>query len=334
LDISGPTLLTDNWEQGLIGLEFHHNYAINGHFFIAYTAAPHGHIRITRYTVSVVNPNVANPTSGLMFFDIPKPLAGDGQPSDVHNGGSMHFGPDGYLYISIGDGGPDPWVGNNQPGDPFNNSQRLDRLLGKILRIDVNGDSPDCGFGHYSIPPTNPYAGIGNACDEIWASGLRNPWRMSFDSLTGELYIGDVGEWQFEEINYQPAGVPGGQNYGWHCWEGTVNYALQYPQIQNNCQHPEEFYTFPIFEYPHGSPCSSVTGGYVYRGNEFPQLYGQYLFGDFCTGRIWRTAKVNGVWETALIADIPGGISTFGEDVNGEMYIGTFMSGKVYKIVP
>jgi hypothetical protein len=157
---------------------------------------------------------------------------------------------------------------------------------------------------------------------------------MSFDSLTGELYIGDVGEWQFEEINYQPAGVPGGQNYGWHCWEGTVNYALQYPQIQNNCQHPEEFYTFPIFEYPHGSPCSSVTGGYVYRGNEFPQLYGQYLFGDFCTARIWRTAKVNGVWETALIADIPGGISTFGEDVNGEMYIGSFMSGKVYKIVP
>ena len=333
LDISGPTLATDNWEQGLIGLEFHPNYAANGYFYIMYTTEPNSAIRVMRYTVSA-DPNVANPSSGQLFFDIAKPISGDGQPSKVHNGGSMHFGPDGYLYISIGDGGPDPWIGNNLPGDPFNNSQRLNTLLGKILRIDVNGNDPECGTANYSIPPSNPYAGTsGSKCDEIWASGLRNPWRMSFDRLTGELYIGDVGEWQFEEINYQPAGSEGGENYGWHCFEGTLNYVLLHPEIGPDCQQPLENYTFPIFEYPHGSPCSSVTAGYVYRGYDFPEIYGQYIFGDFCTGRVWRTALVDGVWETALVADLQVGISTFGEDVDGELYIGSFMTGTVYRIV-
>ncbi len=306
---------------------------MNGYFFIFYTEASANKIRVMRYQVSA-DPNVANPLSGLLMMEIDKPLEGNGQPSEVHNAGSMHFGLDGYLYISIGDGGPDPWIGSGVPGDPNNNGQRLNTLLGKILRIDVNGDNPDCGLNGYSIPPTNPYAGSPeDKCDEIWASGLRNPWRMSMDRLTGDLYIGDVGEWQFEEINYQPAGAPGGQNYGWHCYEGTSKYFVLYPEISGDCQMPQSSYTFPIFEYPRTNPCTSAVGGYVYRGSFFPGIYGQYIFGDFCHGYIWRTYQVNGVWETVLVADLPGGISTFGEDVFGEMYIGKFMSGTVYKIV-
>lgn len=335
LDISGPTLATENWEQGLLGLAFHPNYAANGRFFIFYTVAPSNKIRVMRYEVSAADPNIANPLSGVLLFEILKPLESDGTPSQVHNAGSMHFGPDGYLYISIGDGGPDPWMGSGIPGDPNNNSQKLSTMLGKILRIDVNGNDPDCGQGSYSIPPSNPYAGSPeDVCDEIWASGLRNPWRMSFDSLTGDLYIGDVGEWQFEEINYQPAGAPGGQNYGWHCYEGTSNYYLIYPQIGPDCQQPQSNYTFPIFAYPRTNPCTSAVGGYVYRGDDFSGIYGQYLFGDFCTGRIWRTAYTDGAWVTAQVADLNGGVSTFGEDADGEMYIGTFISGEVFRIVP
>jgi glucose/arabinose dehydrogenase len=333
LDISGPTVATGNWEQGLLGLAFHPNYAANGYFYIFYTAAPSNNIRIMRYKVSA-NPDIADPLSSILLIDISKPLDGDGEPSEVHNAGSMHFGLDGYLYISTGDGGPDPWIGSGIPGDPNNNSQRLTKLLGKILRIDVNGNNPDCGSGGYSIPPTNPYAGSpGDTCDEIWASGLRNPWRMSMDRMTGELFIGDVGEWQSEEVNHQPAGSPGGQNYGWHCYEGLNNYVLLYPEIAIQCMHPTSFYTFPIFAYPRTNPCTSVVGGYVYRGNDFPGIYGQYLFGDFCTGRVWRTAQTNGVWDTVQVADLPAGISTFGEDAAGEMYVGTFMTGTIYRIV-
>lgn len=332
LDISGPTVATGNWEQGLLGLAFHPNYAVNGYFYIFYTEGSANKIRIMRYQVSA-DPNIANPLSGTLLIEIDKPLDG-GQPSEVHNAGSMHFGMDGYLYISIGDGGPDPWIGSGEPGDPNNNSQRLNTLLGKILRIDVNGNNPDCGLDGYSIPPTNPYAGSPeDKCDEIWASGLRNPWRMSMDRLTGELYVGDVGEWQFEEINYQPAGAPGGQNYGWHCYEGTSKYFVLHPEIMGDCQLPESSYTFPIFAYPRVNPCTSAVGGYVYRGSFFPGIYGQYIFGDFCTGRIWRTYQVNGVWDTVQVGTIPGGLSTFGEDAFGEMYIGTFMSGTVYRIV-
>jgi glucose/arabinose dehydrogenase len=335
LDISGPTVATANWEQGLLGLAFHPNYAANGFFYIFYTAAPSNNIRIMRYKVSA-NPDVANPLSGILLIEIPKPLDGEKQPSEVHNGGSMHFGMDGYLYISIGDGGPDPWIKSGQPGDPYNNSQRLNTMLGKVLRINVNGNDPDCGNAGYSIPPNNPYFGsLDDICDEIWASGFRNPWRMSMDRLTGDLYIGDVGEWLFEEINYQPAASAGGQNYGWHCYEGTTKYFHIYPEIAPHCPHPQSFYTFPIFEYPRTDPCTSAVGGYVYRGNEFPGIYGQYLFADFCTSRVWRTYNDNGVWDTVQVADFQlGGISTFGEDVAGEMYIGTFLPGRVYKIVP
>jgi glucose/arabinose dehydrogenase len=334
LDISGPTVATDNWEQGLLGLAFHPNYAANGRFFIFYTAAPSNKIRLMRYEVSA-DPNIANPLSGILLLEIEKPLEDDGQPSQVHNAGSIHFGLDGYLYVSIGDGGPDPWIGSGQPGDPNNNSQRLDRLLGKILRLNVNGNDPDCGTGSYSIPPTNPYADSPeDICDEIWARGFRNPWRMSMDRLTGELFIGDVGEWQFEEINYQAAGSPGGQNYGWHCYEGISKYFVLYPEIMPDCQQPQTSYTFPIFAYPRTNPCTSAVGGYVYRGNDFPGIYGQYLFGDFCSGRVWRTWQTGGVWDTVLVGDIPAGLSTFGEDAAGELYIGTFMSGMVYRVVP
>jgi glucose/arabinose dehydrogenase len=332
LDISGPTIALDNWEQGLLGLAFHPNYATNGYFYIFYTSAPDNKIRVKRYTVSA-DPNVADPLSSLLLIELPKPLDGN-VPSKVHNAGSMFFGLDGYLYISIGDGGPDPYPGSGIPGDPNNNSQRLNTLLGKILRINVNGNNPDCGGNGYSIPPSNPYAGSpDDVCDEIWARGLRNPWRISMDRLTGDIYIGDVGEWLFEEINYQPGGMPGGQNYGWHCYEGSVKYFVQYPQVGQDCQMPQSAYTFPIFTYPRTNPCTSAVGGYVYRGNDFPGIYGQYIFGDFCTGRVWRTYKVNGVWDTVQVADAPAGLSTFGEDAAGELYIGSFMAGVVYRIV-
>jgi glucose/arabinose dehydrogenase len=334
LDIAGPEVSIFNWEQGLLGLAFHPDYANNGYFFIHYTANPDETIRVMRYQVSG-NPDIANPNSGILLMEISKPLDGNDEPSEVHNGGSMHFGSDGYLYIGLGDGGPDPWLGNPTPGDPENNSQRFDTLLGKMLRIDVDGNSADCGLAHYGIPPGNPFVdGPGQKCDEIWATGLRNPWKFSFDRLTGDMYIGDVGEWQREEIDFQPAGAAG-LNYGWHCYEGNFNYVGQFPEIIEDCELPLSSYTFPIFDYEHTTSCSSVTGGYVYRGLAFPGLYGQYVFADFCTGRIWRTARnTAGIWQTVLLADFTIAISTLGEDANGELYVGSFMHNTIYRIVP
>jgi glucose/arabinose dehydrogenase len=243
----------------------------------------------------------------------------------------MAFGSDGYLYISLGDGGPDPFdyggVPNGVPGDPFNHGQRRDELFSSILRIDVNpaaGLPPDCGHELYSIPPDNPFLGD-NGCDEIWATGLRNPWRFSFDSLTNDLYIADVGEWIAEEINYQPAGAGAGANYGWHCFEGIDDYTDVHPVLAPDCS-PQTQYTFPAYFYDHSNNDCSVVGGYVYRGQQYPILQGHYLFGDFCTGRTWTMIRdKNNEWVVTPAGETGRFLSTFAEAANGELYAGTWL---------
>lgn len=334
LDISGE-VGTFNWEEGLMGLAFHPQYAQNRFFFVAYTAAETKKITIARYQTSADNPNVADPASRQILMAIPKPLDEySNEPSPVHNGGDLQFGPDGYLYITTGDGGPDPYLGSGVPGDPNNHAQRLDVLLGKILRIDVNqagGLPPDCGAAHYAIPADNPFvdgnSGDGDeACDEIWALGLRNPWRFSFDSATGDMYIGDVGEWQREEIDFQAAGV-GGLNYGWHCFEGELDYSQKYPD-EIECEENVS-YMAPLLTYSHVPDRCSVIGGSVYRGEAFPTLYGQYLYADFCSGQIWRYSTVHPVGEVAVIGDFPVFWTVIAPGADGELYAsGFFIEGQ------
>ncbi|MBE2202426.1 MAG: PQQ-dependent sugar dehydrogenase [Anaerolinea sp.] len=349
LDIHGNVSL-DNWEQGLLGLVFHPNYPQTPYFYVSYTSRNAYRIAVERYTVSPTNPNEADPYSGVLLMTIEKALLPNGLWSQVHNAGDMTFGADGYLYIAIGDGGPDP-ASENIPGDPNNNGQRLNTLLGKILRIDVDGGGlpPQCnGMGntqtHYTIPPTNPYAYNAQACGEIWASGLRNSWRFSIDAVTGDMFIGDVGEERFEEINYQAGGAAGGVNYGWHCYEGTFDYTQLKPEYALHCFGPEQ-YVFPVFEYDNSTTCSSVVGGFVYRGQAYPDLYGRYLFADFCAGE-FKTLSTDyaGGWVEATASDpaVPTsflfGISTFGEDVNGELYAGKWVppgsgSNTIYRVI-
>jgi glucose/arabinose dehydrogenase len=338
LDITHLNVSTFNWEQGILGLAFHPNYASNGYFYLTFTANPDEDIRLMRFQVSANDPNIADPNSGLLMLQIHKPLTNEGIPSEVHNGGDLNFGPDGYLYLGLGDGGPDPWIGSPEPGDPNNHSQRMDILLGKILRLDVDAHSPaqpDCGSTGYTIPADNPFAdGPGGDCDEIWASGLRNPWRFGFDRATGDMYIGDVGEWMREEINFQPAGSSGGDNYGWHCHEGNVNYANIWPAIAPHCTAVQN-YVFPIFEYNHQDfTCFSVIGGSVYRGGLYPNLYGQYLFADLCSARFWRAAQVDGEWEVVMLGEFNNLVapSVIGEAANGELYVGSFQHSIIYHI--
>jgi glucose/arabinose dehydrogenase len=345
LDISSSVVLS-NWEEGLLGLVFHPQYPTLPYFFVSYTSNWEHKIRIVRYAVNPQNPNQADYASRAYLITINKPADGN-EPdgiSPVHNGGDMHFGPDGYLYISTGDGGPDPYLGSGIPGDPNNNSQDMHTLLGKILRIDVNPGSglpADCGGStNYSIPPDNPFIG-GGACDEIWATGIRNAWRFSFDSLTGDMYIGDVGEWLREEINLEPAGSPGGLNYGWHCWEGTVNYAAlpgwdptQWPFTECG---PIDWYTFPIHEYDGQTDVCAITGGYVYRGSQFPALYGHYVYADFCN-RLWVLYQgSDGTWVNLAMSNPDKFISTFGVGTDGELYAGSWRPAgppnTVYKVV-
>ena len=303
LDLS--SLVSCCGERGLLGLAFHPRYSENGFFFIDYTNGA-GDTVIARYRVSS-DPNAADASSGVILLTIPQPFAN-------HNGGQLAFGPDGYLYIGMGDGG--------SANDPMCNGQRDESLLGKILRIDVDANVNASPF--YGIPPDNPFAAPGGPRDEIWAKGLRNPWRFSFDRATGDLFIGDVGQGAREEIDVEPAGTAGGRNYGWKLMEGTIcggGGTSGCPSGVPACNSPS--YTLPILEYTHSGGDCSVTGGYVYRGRQFPQLAGTYLYGDYCTGKIWGAGNAAGSWTSRLFARRAPNLTTFGEDAAGELYLAT-----------
>lgn len=295
-------------EQGLLGLAFDPNYAVNGYFYVNYinnTAT--GNTVIARYTRNAINPNIADVASEVILLTITQPFTN-------HNGGNLEFGPDGYLYIGTGDGG--------SGGDPGNRSQDItDQLLGKMLRIDVSTVP-------YSIPADNPYVGI-TGDDEIWHVGLRNPWRFSFDRLTGDLWIGDVGQGAWEEVNYQPAASTGGENWGWRCYEGNNTYNT------TGCGAIGT-YDFPIYVYDHtfGAGGFSITGGFVYRGTQNPGMYGYYIFCDYVTGN-WWTTKSNGAggWISALDDFTFDNIATFGEGADGEIYCASLSGGQIYKLV-
>jgi hypothetical protein len=294
-------------ERGLLGLAFHPRYSENGLFFVDYTNLS-GDTVVARYRVSAGNPNIADPSSGVTLLTI-------AQPFSNHNGGQLAFGPDGYLYIGMGDGG--------SANDPMCNAQRDESLLGKILRIDVDANSGSPPF--YGIPPDNPFAAPGGPRDEIWAKGLRNPWRFSFDRLTGDLYIGDVGQGSREEVDFQPAASPGGENYGWKAMEGTAcggGGTLGCPAGVAPCNASS--LVRPILEYPHSGGDCSITGGYVYRGPSSPELAGTYFYGDYCSGKLWG-AKRNaaGTWSTRLFSPRAASLTTFGEDVSGRLYLAT-----------
>ncbi|MCB0642148.1 MAG: PQQ-dependent sugar dehydrogenase, partial [Phaeodactylibacter sp.] len=297
-------------ERGLLGLAFHPDYATNGYFFVNYTGDG-GHTRVSRFSVSEDNPNEADPDSEVVLMVI-------NQPYWNHNGGDLNFGPDGYLYIGMGDGG--------SADDPQNNGQTLQSYLGKLLRIDV--DNAPAG-SDYGIPADNPFADPNdNIPDEIWAYGLRNPWRFSFDRLTGDLWIGDVGQYYWEEVDFLPAGTPGGSNFGWRCYEGFT------PYLTGNCDLSAP-YVEPLFVYSHDSSVGcSITGGFMYRGCTFPDLYGYYLYVDYCTGRFWGiTSDGAGGWENVdLINSTNLTYSSFGEGMNGELYLASLDEGKVFLV--
>jgi glucose/arabinose dehydrogenase len=297
LDVS-ENLTTLSYGQGLLGMAFHPDYAENGFFFVDYTP-PDGNAALVRYQVSADDPNLADPDSATTVFVIP-------HPTEFHYGGQLAFGPDGYLYWSMGDGAT-----KRSP------APRLDSYLGSILRLDVTGGDP------YQVPTDNPFVGREDALPELWAKGLRNPWRFSFDRHTGDLYIADVGEAAMEEIDFQPAGDPGGQNYGWNAYEGTY--------IFNNGS--KDGLTFPVVEYSHEGGHCSITGGYVYRGTALPDLVGKYVFGDYCSGWLWTTyQKPDGTWYTAQLLKTNIRMTTFGEDNAGELYLGD-ARGRVYHLV-
>lgn len=279
-------------ERGLLSVAFHPRYVSNGLLYVNYTNI-NGHTVIARYQVSS-NRNVVNPHSARTLLIIRQPYAN-------HNGGQLQFGPDGYLYIGMGDGG--------SGGDPQNRAQNLGTLLGKMLRIDINVDQG----ARYAIPPDNPFVDTPEARKEIWALGLRNPWRFSFDRLTGALFIGDVGQSAWEEVNFQPASSPGGENYGWRRMEGRHCF-----RPASNCN--DGTLTLPIVEYSHSLGCS-ITGGYRYRGRRIPQHYGTYFYGDFCTGLIWGARFDGRRWTATRLLDLPLRISAFGEDEAGELYM-------------
>ncbi len=269
-------------EMGLLGLAFHPNYTQNGYFYLNYTGSG-GDTFISRFQVSD-DPNLANPSSEVNLLRI-------NQPYPNHNGGTLQFGPDGFLYAGLGDGGA--------AGDPMGNGQSLSTLLGKILRLDVDSAEP------YIVPADNPFG------NEIWAYGLRNPWRISFDTLTGDLYIGDVGQNQWEEIDYLPAGSPGGTNFGWNFREGNHEF--------KEGDGPGDLVD-PIVEYSHREGGCSVTGGYVYRGS-MPEWNGIYLYGDYCSGYIWGLINSDSGWREQLLFDMDINITSFGQDEAGEVYL-------------
>jgi glucose/arabinose dehydrogenase len=291
-------------EQGLLGLAFAPDYAESGQFYVDYTNV-NGDTRVVRYTVSAQDADQADPESAQELLAVDQPFAN-------HNGGNLAFGPDGFLYVGLGDGG--------SQGDPNGNGQNKNALLGKILRLDVAG-----GGKTYAVPPSNPFVGQAGARGEVWAYGFRNPWRFTFDRATGDLYIGDVGQNTYEEIDYQPAASQGGENYGWNFKEGLHPYRGNPPAGAQLVD--------PVAEYSHAVGGCSVTGGYVYRGPSLPELAGTYFYGDYCSGLIWTLTKAGGEWQSAQFADSGFTISSFGEDEAGELYVCDLRAGGVYKLV-
>lgn len=291
-------------EKGLLGLVFHPNYAENGFFFVNYTNA--SHTVIAKYSVDPEDENQALNNSETILLT-------QSQPFDNHNAGDIQFGPDGYLYIGMGDGG--------DGGDPGNRAQNMTTLLGKMLRIDVDQGTP------YQVPPDNPFVDIENILPEIWAFGLRNPWRFSFDRATGNMYIADVGQNIWEEIDVQPAGSAGGQNYGWRCYEGFASFNLSQCGGVSGMVDPVH-----VYEHSEVNGCS-VTGGYVYRGQE-EAFNGKYIYCDFCSGQFWMLSKNDAdEWVNEDIGSFESSeYAAFGEDVNGELYIASLFEGTIQKI--
>jgi len=314
-------------EQGLLSVAFPPGFASKGYFFVDYTDMTGiANTVVARYHVTA-NPDVADPNSEEIVLGITQPYAN-------HNGGQLQFGPDGYLYIGMGDGG--------SGGDPQNNAQTPSVLLGKILRIDTEQTAPPSppsggsllyyfpaiaktfSIASYTVPATNPYTQTAGYRGEIWALGLRNPWRFSFDRSTGDLYIADVGQNAWEEVDFQSASSAGGENYGWRILEGTHCY-----NPSSGCVPPAR-YSAPVAEYSHSFGCS-VTGGYVYRGPGNAAMQGIYFYGDYCTGRIWGLQNAGG-WQTQQLAQPSINISTFGEDEAGNLYVASYSGGAIYQI--
>ncbi len=293
-------------ERGLLGLAFHPHFAENGRLFVDYTRIGDGATVVSEFHASG---DRADPTSERILLTVSQPFAN-------HNGGQIAFGPDGYLYIGLGDGGSE--------GDPMRNGQNVRTLLGKILRIDVDHTARGRS---YAVPPNNPFApnGVhpGGGLPEIWAVGLRNPWRFSFDRRFGDLYIGDVGGSSREEIDRQPADSRGGENYGWNVMEGTLC-------TSSSCdQRP---YVLPIFDYAHDRGCA-VIGGYVYRGTRQPALQGSYLFGDECSGTVFSLQVDEGADTAAAVLSSGKRISSFGEGEDGEIYLADLAGGAIFRVV-
>jgi glucose/arabinose dehydrogenase len=315
-------------EEGLLSVVFPPGYGTKGYFYVYYTMNSGDNV-VARFSLSA-DTNQADPASEEEILLLPHPTYAN------HNGGQMAFGPDGMLYIGTGDGGGG--------GDPLDNAQDPDSLNGKLLRIDVemalSGKISTAGayFNYmpyfcnnsgrntavYRIPDDNPFVGEATYRPEIWALGLRNPWRFSFDRETGDLFIADVGQNRWEEVNFQPASSPGGENYGWNIMEGEECYQA------DSCD--KSGLSLPVFVYPTLSPDCSVTGGFVYRGQAHPVLLGDYIFGDFCSGTIWGLRQVGDAWERQVLINSGYRISAFGEDENGEIYLADISGGGIYQI--
>ena len=291
-------------EQGLFSVAFPPGYAEKGYFYVNYTSKPDGSTIIARYRLTD-HVDMADPLSEEIIITIAQPFAN-------HNGGQIAFGPDGFLYIGMGDGG--------SGGDPLNNAQNPASLLGKMLRVDT-----ESGSGGYAVPPSNPFAGNSGYRGEIWSLGLRNPWRFSFDQASGDLYIADVGQNAREEINFQGGSGSGGENYGWNIMEGSR--CFRDPECSS------EGLILPVAEYDHSAGDCSVTGGFVYRGDEFPQIRGTFFLGDYCSGRIRALRRSGSSFEMESLLETNLRISTFGEDQAGNLYVADYSEGVIYKLI-
>lgn len=312
LDVSWDIPVLEGYtEQGLLGLAFHPDYENNGRFFVNYTKKENDGMMLVEYRVSADDPNIADPDSARLLMFTPK-------PGQDHNGGQLAFGPDGYLYIGYGDG-----LG---PGDPEQNGQNLNSLLGKILRINVEDDTVP-----YRLIRDNPYIGQGRP--EVWAYGLRNPYSFSFDPVSGDMYIGDVGQDTWEEINFLPGGHTGGANFGWRRMEGNTIYDRETP--------PKMDMLAPAIAYEHTEERCAVIAGHVYRGGAIPELQGVFIYGDWCASNLFTLYKnENGLWESSLLIPTGDNVTSIGVDEQQEIYITTYsvsdpdLAGGVLKLVP